>query len=65
MHTAFEYSEKAKGRAIVFEIEAGRIDIGASIGFLSQYPGEDEYLMQPYSCLEVILPLRTCRNINL
>ena len=34
--------------------QVGRIDIGASIGFLSQYPGEEEYLVQPLACLEVL-----------
>jgi hypothetical protein len=45
-----------KRRGTVFEIEAGRVDIGASIQFLSQYPGEAEYLMQPLCCLEVSMP---------
>lgn len=47
------YSGMQEHRGIVFEIQAGRIDVGASIGFLSQYPHEAEYLMQPLSCLEV------------
>jgi hypothetical protein len=34
-------------------MQAGRIDVGASLGFLSQYAGEEEFLMQPLSCLEV------------
>ncbi len=42
-----------KKRGTVFEIQAGRVDIGASIQFLSQYPGEAEFLMQPLSCIEV------------
>jgi hypothetical protein len=46
----------------VFEVAAGRVDIGASIRFLSQYPAEDEYLMQPLSCLEV--SLFRCRILN-
>jgi hypothetical protein len=52
-HTAFAYSGVTKQRGTVLEIIAGRIDVGASISFLSQYPGEAEYLMQPLSCLEV------------
>ncbi len=40
-------------RGIILEIEVGRVDVGASISFLSQYPGEGEYLMQPLACLEV------------
>jgi hypothetical protein len=53
--TAIAYSGVNSERGIVFEIAAGRIDVGASISFLSQYPGEAEYLMQPLSCLEVPL----------
>ncbi len=53
--TAFAYSGVTKKRGTVLEIIAGRIDVGASISFLSQYPGEAEYLMQPLSCLEVLL----------
>ena len=53
--TAFAYSGVAKQRGTVFEITAGRVDIGASISFLSQYPGEKEFLMPPLSCLEVRL----------
>ncbi len=37
-----------------WEAQAGRVDVGASISFLSQYPGEAEFLMQPLSCLEEI-----------
>ena len=53
--TAFEYSGVKNERGTVLEIEVGRIDAGASISFLSQYPGEKEFLMQPLSCLEVLL----------
>jgi hypothetical protein len=31
--------------------------VGADIGFLSQYPGEEEFLMQPLACLEVSLSI--------
>ena len=51
--TAFAYSGKDGQRCTVFEIAVGRVDVGADIGFLSQYPGEREFLMQPLSCLEV------------
>jgi NLR family CARD domain-containing protein 3 len=51
--TAMQYSGKGGKRCTVFEITAGRVDVGADIGFLSQYPGEKEFLMQPLSCLEV------------
>ena len=56
-HTAFQYSGASKERGTVFEVQAGRVDIGASISFLSQYPGEEEYLMPPLSCLEVFTSL--------
>ena len=51
--TAVAYSGKNGQRCTVFEITAGRVDVGADIAFLSQYPGEREFLMQPLSCLEV------------
>ena len=51
--TALAYSGKDGQRCTVFEIAVGRVDVGADIGFLSQYPGEREFLMQPLSCLEV------------
>jgi hypothetical protein len=57
METAFEYSGVADQRGTVLEIEVGRVDVGASLSFLSQYPGEKEYLMQPLACLEVRPPL--------
>jgi hypothetical protein len=47
------YSGKDGQRCTVLEIMAGRVDVGADIGFLSQYPGEQEFLMQPLACLEV------------
>ena len=53
--TAFAYSGKDGQRCTVFEIAVGRIDVGANISFLSQYPEEQEFLMQPLSCLEVLL----------
>ena len=52
---AIRYSGAREKRAIVLEIEAGRIDLGASLGFLSQYPQEEEFLMPPLTCLEVDL----------
>ena len=50
--TALVYSGKEGKRCIIFEISVGRIDVGASISFLSEYPGEEEFLMPPLSCLE-------------
>jgi hypothetical protein len=52
-NVAVQYSGVDKKRGNVFEIEVGRIDIGADILWLSQYPGEAEYLFPPLSCLEV------------
>jgi hypothetical protein len=71
---ATQYSGVDKQRGSVFEIIPGRIDIGAELSWLSQYPGEAEYLFPPLSCLEVVdepqvkgqvvvFPLRV--NINL
>ena len=50
---AVQYSGHEQRRPTMLEIQAGRIDVGASLGFLSQYAGEEEFLMQPLSCLEV------------
>ena len=50
---AVQYSGTHVRRGIVFEISAGRIDIGASISFLSQYSREEEFLIQPLSFVEV------------
>ena len=49
---AVQYSG-AKKEIIIFEMQVGKIDTGASISFLSQYPGEKEFLMPPLTCLEV------------
>ncbi len=50
--TAITYSGVKNKRGTLLEIAAGRVDVGASISFLSQYPGEAEFLMPPLSCLE-------------
>ena len=60
LSTAVEYSGVKKQRGTVFEIQVGRIDVGASIVFLSQYPGEEEILFPPLGCLEVPPPQPTC-----
>ena len=60
--TAVAYSGKDGERCTVLEISAGRVDVGADISFLSQYPGEKEFLMQPLSCLEVLAHLRVQRR---
>jgi hypothetical protein len=51
--TAVGFSGKDGKRCTVLEITAGRVDMGADIGFLSQYPGEEEFLIHPLACLEV------------
>jgi hypothetical protein len=55
--TALNYSGRNNQRGIIFEIITGKVDSGASIAFLSQYPDEKEFLMPPLSCLEVLLPI--------
>ena len=52
--TALRYGSMRGKRGTVFEVQVGRVDIGASIQFLSQYPEEMEFLMPPLSCLEVV-----------
>ncbi len=56
MEVALAYSGVDRQRGTVLEVMAGRVDVGASIGFLSQYPAEEEFLMPPLSCLEVFCP---------
>ncbi len=54
--TASAYSGVKDQRGTVLELAAGEVDKGASISFLSQYPGEAEFLLPPLSCLEVPSP---------
>ena len=49
-----QYSGTDKKRGIVFEIQVGRIDIGADISQFSQYPKEQEFWFPPLCCLEVV-----------
>ena len=51
--TACAYSGVNQQRGTILEIAAGEVDKGASISFLSQYPGGEEFLMPPLCCLEV------------
>ena len=51
---AMQYSGADRQRGTVFEISVGRIDIGADLAWVSQYPGEREVLFPPLSCLEVM-----------
>ena len=52
-NVAIQYSGVRQQRGTVFEISAGRIDVGADLSWVSQYPGEEEFLFPPLSCLEV------------
>ena len=49
---AMQYAASG-GRGVVFEIQQGMIDRGADIGWLSQYPHEEEILFAPLTGLEV------------
>ena len=51
---AVSYSGQDKKRGTVLEIAVGRVDIGADLRWVSQYPGEDEVLFPPLTCLEVV-----------
>ena len=58
INKAIEYAQHTHSdgrpkRPIIFEIDVGRVDIGASLECISQYPHEKEILMPPLSCLEV------------
>jgi len=47
------YINMEKGLPILFEFDVGAIDRGCPVSFLSQFPGEEEILMPPFSFLEV------------
>ena len=49
---ALQYLGKGK-MPVIFEIEVSQVDRGASLQWLSQYPGEAEVLLPPLSNLEV------------
>jgi len=52
---AKKYStEKEDQPSMVFEIQMGMVDRGASIQFLSQFPAEEEILFAPLTGLEVV-----------
>ena len=40
-------------RPTLFEIQLGQVDRGATLRWISQFPGEDEVLLPPLSNLEV------------
>ena len=47
------YIDAEKGLPILFEFAVGAIDRGCPLSFVSQFPGEDEILIPPFSYLEV------------
>ena len=51
---ALSYINASKRRPILFEYDVGSIDRGASISFMSQYPGEEEVLIPPRSYVEIV-----------
>ena len=50
IETALQYI-KGKREPTVFEITLGAVDRAASLAWLSQYPGEKEYLLPPLSSI--------------
>lgn len=48
-----DYIDAEKGLPILFEFDVGAIDRGCPLSFVSQFPGEDEILIPPFSYLEV------------
>ena len=48
-----DYINAEKGLPILFEFEVSAIDRGCPLSFVSQFPGEDEILIPPFSYLEV------------
>jgi hypothetical protein len=55
-NVAIQYTKGRDGtyQPTIFEIEVGQVDRGASLNWVSQYPGEQEVLMPPLSNLEVV-----------
>ena len=47
------YIDAEKGLPILFEFAVGAIDRGCPLSFVSQFPGEDEILIPPFSYLKV------------
>ena len=46
-------SEQAKKAGVIFEVQQGMVDRGADIGWLSQYPHEQEICFPPLTGIEV------------
>ena len=53
-NVAMQYSGADRRRGTVFDISVGRVDLGADLSELSQYPGEKEMLFPPLTFLEVV-----------
>ncbi|KAJ1466266.1 hypothetical protein T484DRAFT_1922379 [Baffinella frigidus] len=51
---ALTYIDMSKGRPTLFEIQLGQVDRGATLRWISQFPGEEEVLLPPLSNLEVV-----------
>jgi hypothetical protein len=49
---ALQYS--GNQHSAIFEIEAGQIDCGATLSWVSQYPGEGEHVILPLSNFQVV-----------
>ena len=49
---ALQYS--GSQHSAIFEIEAGEIDCGATLSWVSQYPGEGEHIILPLSNFQVV-----------
>jgi NLR family CARD domain-containing protein 3 len=62
-NVAMQYSGVKQQRGTVFEITVGRIDMGADLSWLSQYPKEKEILFPPLTCLEVVGEPRVEENV--
>jgi hypothetical protein len=79
-NVALQYASSESQYPTLLEIKISAISRGASIMFLSQYPGETEILYPPLSYLEVvgdsrferlddgslakIVPLEVCANVS-
>ncbi|KAJ1482518.1 hypothetical protein T484DRAFT_1803861 [Baffinella frigidus] len=51
---ALKYIDMRKCMPTLFEIQLGQVDRGATLRWISQFPGEEEVLLPPLSNLEVV-----------